>query len=202
MPVTILSYLFQHTILFLVIFWVAVGYIYRGPIFGISAVVTAPEEVQVKKYQPLEATTEISKAKPLVAEDNNKILVRSAVKQSTLSAEEKDFSFRSKMNKGTRNKQANVATEENMLQAARKAYWTGNRSLSLNLYVEAANEFPESLDILGEAGNIFYENDDTVRAVEYWSKLLPLLDKKGLKDKARSLERLIVNLSPDKKGTK
>lgn len=168
--------------------WIFVGYFFRQPIFGIQ-----PDTIQIDSketidqaaiIQPEKPSEEKSSTKNVTTNSNFPFPIRPA--EQTPNAQS-DFKFRQSPQK----QEAAVFNEQQLLQKARKAYWAGDKVNALKRYTEAMSHYPNSIDAIGEAGNLYYEMGDIDKALSLWKKMLPVLRSTGAEARYQQLKNLV-----------
>ena len=81
----------------------------------------------------------------------------------------------------------NAATQDEMLQQARQAYWDKEYTLSIEIYRSLIGQNPENPDYRGELGNIYYAMNDYPNASDLFYQAAQLLISQNQMDRAQSL---------------
>ena len=91
---------------------------------------------------------------------------------------------------GAQNKPA-TESEQTWLKRARKAYWEGRKERATALYRAGLKQHPDSARLLGELGNIAFEEGRLDEAIEYLEKAEISLRAGGQQRKADNLHAII-----------
>jgi len=93
------------------------------------------------------------------------------------------------------------SSEEALLLAARKAFWSRDFDRSIALYQRLVDEKPDNPDYLGELGNIYYNLNRFDRAAELFQRAGRLLVEQGDLARARQLLPALMSLDREKGGS-
>jgi tetratricopeptide (TPR) repeat protein len=86
--------------------------------------------------------------------------------------------------------------KQEMLAAARRAYWSKDIPLAIRRYQALIQGYPNEPDYYGELGNIYFKEGEHERAGEaYYEAALLLLDR-GERDRAKDLLDLLEKTAP------
>ncbi len=83
-------------------------------------------------------------------------------------------------------------TEQAWLARARKAYWEGKKDAAMAYYRQGLARFPNSADLIGELGNIAFEEGRYAKAVDYLTQAEQRLRAAGRDAEAGNLVSIIA----------
>jgi len=83
-----------------------------------------------------------------------------------------------------------------MLAAARRAYWNHDLPLSIRHYQALIQAFPNDPDYFGEVGNIYFEQGRNEQAAQAYYEAALLLLARGQRTRAGEMVELLQKTSP------
>lgn len=123
----------------------------------------------------------------------------SAPQQGPLDADslltEGEFSFRP-LDDELASDPGDTERRNEMLAAARRAYWNHDLPLSIRHYQALIQAFPNDPDYFGEVGNIYFEQGQNEQAGQAYYEAALLLLARGQRTRAREMVELLRKTSP------
>ncbi len=89
-------------------------------------------------------------------------------------------------------------TDIDYLLQAREAYWDKNYQLAVNLYTDEINKTPDSPDLYGELGNIYYRLNNYEIASSHYLKAGELFIKTNDQLRAKQIYDILISIAPAK----
>jgi len=91
---------------------------------------------------------------------------------------------------------ADAERRNEMLAAARRAYWSDNAPLAIRHYEALIAAYPNEPDFFGELGNIYYQQGEQERAGQAYYQAALLLLRRGNRERAEDLADLLRSTAP------
>lgn len=123
----------------------------------------------------------------------------SAVRQGPLDADslltQGEFSFRP-LDDEVASDPGDAERRNEMLAAARRAYWNHDLPLAIRHYQALIQAFPNDPDYFGEVGNIYFEQGRNEQAAQAYYEAALLLLARGQRTRAGEMVELLQKTSP------
>ncbi len=84
------------------------------------------------------------------------------------------------------------------LQAARQAFWKGDTDGAEAAYKSLAADFPDSVDVMGELGNLYYSRGRMAEAAVYFARVGDMALATGNTTQVLSMMGILQQIAPDK----
>ncbi|MBJ6611039.1 MAG: hypothetical protein JG718_11825 [Candidatus Thiothrix moscowensis] len=92
---------------------------------------------------------------------------------------------------------APAASEQDLLRAAREAYWSNELERAAEFYGKLLEQKPDSLDYKGELANVFWKQGNANKAAELFADIAPQLAAQGRTGEAFNMKLYVDMVNPE-----